>query len=98
MSHCIISIQPLERCSCRMRIALTDYSSLEEVLQTIRNLHYEGGSRRTGDALKFLAEHVFGPAITRDHVPKVRCFNQRAVRPAQGACIWYTHTYTHSHP
>ncbi|XP_065807427.1 collagen alpha-1(VII) chain isoform X1 [Labrus bergylta] len=55
----------------RMRIALTDYSSQEEVLRTIRDLPYEGGSRRIGDALQFLVETVFSPAISRDHSPKI---------------------------
>lgn len=56
-----------------MRIALTDYSSLEEVLRAVRDLPYEGGSRRTGYALRFLVDHVFGPVIRRDHAPKVPC-------------------------
>lgn len=58
-----------------MRIALTDYSSLEEVLRAIRDLPYEGGSRRIGDALQFLVDPVFSPVISRDHAPKVQCFN-----------------------
>ncbi|XP_027128247.1 collagen alpha-1(VII) chain, partial [Larimichthys crocea] len=55
----------------RMRIALTDYSTLEEVLRAIRDLPYEGGSRRIGDALQFLVDSVFSPAISRDHAPKI---------------------------
>ncbi|XP_030295316.1 collagen alpha-1(VII) chain isoform X2 [Sparus aurata] len=55
----------------RMRIALTDYSSLEEVLRAIRDLPYEGGSRRIGDALQFLVDHVFSPVISPDHTPKI---------------------------
>nr|XP_019947966.1 PREDICTED: collagen alpha-1(VII) chain-like [Paralichthys olivaceus] len=55
----------------RMRIALTDYSSLEEVLRAIRDLPYNGGSRRTGSALQFLVDPVFSPAISRDHAPKI---------------------------
>ncbi|XP_070785049.1 collagen alpha-1(VII) chain [Enoplosus armatus] len=55
----------------RMRIALTDYSSLEEVLRAIRDLPYEGGSRRIGDALQFLVDPVFSPVISRDHAPKI---------------------------
>uniref|UniRef100_UPI0037E81BC1 collagen alpha-1(VII) chain n=1 Tax=Semicossyphus pulcher TaxID=241346 RepID=UPI0037E81BC1 len=55
----------------RMRIALTDYSSQEEVLRAVRDLPYEGGSRRTGDALQFLVDTVFSPAISRDHAPKI---------------------------
>lgn len=54
-----------------MRIALTDYSSLEEVLRTIRDLPYEGRSRRTGDALAFLVHQVFSTVISRDNAPKV---------------------------
>lgn len=58
-----------------MRIALTDYSSQEEVLRAIGDLPYEGGSRRIGDALQFLVDTVFSPAISRDHAPKVQYFN-----------------------
>lgn len=59
---------------CRMRIALTDYSSQEEVLRAVRDLPYVGGSRRMGDALQFLVDSVFSPVISRDHAPKVECF------------------------
>uniref|UniRef100_A0A3Q1J0Q4 Collagen alpha-1(VII) chain-like n=1 Tax=Anabas testudineus TaxID=64144 RepID=A0A3Q1J0Q4_ANATE len=55
----------------RMRIALTDYSSLGEVLKAIKDLPYAGGSRRIGDALQFLVDPVFSPAISRDHAPKI---------------------------
>ncbi|XP_019738705.1 collagen alpha-1(VII) chain [Hippocampus comes] len=55
----------------RMRIALTDYSSLEEVLGAVRMLPYEGGARKMGAALQFLVHHVFSAAISRDHAPKV---------------------------
>ncbi|XP_039457387.1 collagen alpha-1(VII) chain isoform X3 [Oreochromis aureus] len=55
----------------RMRIALTDYSSLEEVLRAIKDLPYEGGSRRTGMALQFLVDSVFSPVIRRDSAPKI---------------------------
>ncbi|XP_069556447.1 collagen alpha-1(VII) chain [Brachyistius frenatus] len=55
----------------RMRIALTDYSSLEEVLRAIRDLPYVGGSRRTGSALQFLVDSVFSPVISRDFTPKI---------------------------
>ncbi|XP_034434681.1 collagen alpha-1(VII) chain [Hippoglossus hippoglossus] len=55
----------------RMRIALTDYSSLEEVLRAIRDLPYDGGSRRMGSALQYLVDPVFSPAISRDHAPKI---------------------------
>lgn len=69
----------------RMRIALTDYSTLEEVLRAIRDLPYDGGSRRLGDALKFLVDPVFSPAISRDHAPKVQPFIQ------WGVIMWQTH-------
>lgn len=62
-----------------MRIALTDYNSLEEVLRAIRDFPYEGGSRRTGGALQFLVDHVFSAAISRDHASKVLCFNRGEV-------------------
>ncbi|XP_047431494.1 collagen alpha-1(VII) chain isoform X2 [Mugil cephalus] len=55
----------------RMRIALTDYSSLEEVLRAVRGLPYEGGSRRIGSALQFLVDSVFSAAISRDFAPKI---------------------------
>uniref|UniRef100_UPI001ED7EFD4 collagen alpha-1(VII) chain n=1 Tax=Scatophagus argus TaxID=75038 RepID=UPI001ED7EFD4 len=55
----------------RMKIALTDYGTLEEVLRAVRDLPYEGGSRRTGGALQFLVDHVFSPVIRRDHAPKI---------------------------
>ncbi|KAJ4924911.1 hypothetical protein JOQ06_003860 [Pogonophryne albipinna] len=55
----------------RMRIALTDYSSQEEVLRAVRDLPYVGGSRRMGDALQFLVDAVFSPVISRDHAPKI---------------------------
>ncbi|XP_040928277.1 collagen alpha-1(VII) chain isoform X3 [Betta splendens] len=55
----------------RMRIALTDYSSLGDVLKAIKDLPYEGGSRRIGDALQFLVDPVFSPAVSRDHAPKI---------------------------
>ncbi|XP_039891289.1 collagen alpha-1(VII) chain isoform X6 [Simochromis diagramma] len=55
----------------RMQIALTDYSSLEEVLRAIKDLPYEGGSRRTGMALQFLVDSVFSPVIRRDSAPKI---------------------------
>lgn len=57
--------------AARMRIALTDYSSLEEVLGAVRMLPYEGGARKMGAALQFLVRHVFSAAISRDHAPKV---------------------------
>ncbi|TNN49342.1 Collagen alpha-1(VII) chain [Liparis tanakae] len=55
----------------RMQIALTDYSSLEEVLRAIKDLPYEGGSRRMGKALRFLVDTVFSPVLSRDHAPKI---------------------------
>ncbi|XP_077450625.1 uncharacterized protein col7a1l [Stigmatopora argus] len=55
----------------RMRIALTDHDSLKEVLKAIRVLPYEGGARKTGAALRFLAEQAFSAAISRDLAPKV---------------------------
>lgn len=54
---------------------MTDYSSLEEVHRAIRDLPYEGGSRRMGDALQSLVDHVFSPVIRRDHTPKVHSFD-----------------------
>ncbi|XP_056131888.1 collagen alpha-1(VII) chain [Lampris incognitus] len=55
----------------RMRIALTDYSSLEDVLRAVGGLPYEGGASRTGDALQFLVDYVFSPVIARDNTPKI---------------------------
>ncbi|XP_070296937.1 collagen alpha-1(XII) chain-like [Salvelinus sp. IW2-2015] len=55
----------------RMRIALTDYSSLEEVLRAVKDLPFEGGASRTGDALQFLVDYVFSAAIIRDNTPKI---------------------------
>ncbi|XP_061663306.1 collagen alpha-1(VII) chain isoform X4 [Syngnathoides biaculeatus] len=55
----------------RMRIALTDYGSPEEVLGAVRVLPYEGGARKTGAALQFLVDQVFSAAISRDLAPKV---------------------------
>ncbi|KPP78663.1 collagen alpha-1(XII) chain-like [Scleropages formosus] len=63
---------PATGCSSRMRIALTDHSSREEVLGAVRALQYEGGGSRTGKALDFLVDSVFSPAIVRDEAPKVR--------------------------
>lgn len=68
-----------------MRIALTDYSSLEEVLRAIRDLPYEGGASRTGDALQFLVDYVFSPAITRDNTPKV--FDTDSFEQIEGKAI-----------
>ncbi|KAJ8007238.1 hypothetical protein DPEC_G00115460 [Dallia pectoralis] len=55
----------------RMRIALTDYSSLDEVLRAVMDLPFEGGASRTGDALQFLVDYVFSTAIARDNTPKI---------------------------
>ncbi|XP_048123206.1 collagen alpha-1(VII) chain isoform X1 [Alosa alosa] len=55
----------------RMRIALTDYSTLDEVLRAVEEMPYEGGGSRTGEALEFLAESVFGPSIARDNTAKI---------------------------
>ncbi|KAL0963044.1 hypothetical protein UPYG_G00348970 [Umbra pygmaea] len=55
----------------RMRIALTDYNSLDEVLKAVMDLPFEGGASRTGDALQFLVDYVFSTAITRDNTPKI---------------------------
>ncbi|KAK5617819.1 hypothetical protein CRENBAI_026224 [Crenichthys baileyi] len=55
----------------RMLVALTDYSSLEDVLRTVGDLPYGGGSRRIGSALRFLVDSVFSPAISRDFTPKI---------------------------
>ncbi|XP_065145752.1 uncharacterized protein col7a1l isoform X1 [Paramisgurnus dabryanus] len=55
----------------RMRIALTDYSTLEEVLRAVEDVPYEGGNSRTGLALEFLVESVFSSSIVRDNAPKI---------------------------
>ncbi|KAL6459618.1 hypothetical protein MHYP_G00313770 [Metynnis hypsauchen] len=55
----------------RMRIALTDYFTLEEVLNAVEELPYEGGGSRTGLALEFLVESVFSSSIVRDNTPKI---------------------------
>ncbi|KAM9823969.1 uncharacterized protein col7a1l [Neosynchiropus ocellatus] len=54
-----------------MRIALTDYSTMDEVLRAIRDLPYEGGQRRIGVTLQSLVDTVFSSAISRDNTPKV---------------------------
>lgn len=54
-----------------MRIALTDYSTLEEILNAVEELPYEGGGSRMGVALEFLVESVFSPSIVRENTPKV---------------------------
>uniref|UniRef100_A0AAV2J1I8 VWFA domain-containing protein n=1 Tax=Knipowitschia caucasica TaxID=637954 RepID=A0AAV2J1I8_KNICA len=55
----------------RMQIALTDYSSREDVLKAVKELTYEGGSRKMAVALKYLVDNVFSAAIVRDHAPKI---------------------------
>ncbi|CAG5927553.1 unnamed protein product [Menidia menidia] len=55
----------------RMRVALTDYSSFKELYGAIRDLPYEGGSRRTGSVLQFLVDSMFSPVISRDFTPKI---------------------------
>ncbi|KAJ8381612.1 hypothetical protein SKAU_G00023900 [Synaphobranchus kaupii] len=55
----------------RMKIALTDYNTLEEVLRAVWDLPFEGGSSKTGEALYFLVESVFSSAIVRDDASKV---------------------------
>ncbi|KAG5845995.1 hypothetical protein ANANG_G00145050 [Anguilla anguilla] len=55
----------------RMRIALTDYTTLEEVLRAVSDLPFEGGNSKTGEALEFLVEFVFSSAIVRDEAPKI---------------------------
>lgn len=76
-----------------MRIALTDYSTLEELLRAVRDLPYEGGSRRTGDALRFLVDPVFSPVITRDHAPKVRRLLEGRVDTAICLSVSYCASY-----
>ncbi|XP_064417212.1 collagen alpha-1(XII) chain-like [Latimeria chalumnae] len=55
----------------RLKIALTDYITMGEVLVAVRDLPFEGGNTRTGDALTFLADSVFSPAVTRDDAAKI---------------------------
>ncbi|XP_043093461.1 collagen alpha-1(VII) chain isoform X2 [Puntigrus tetrazona] len=70
----------------RMRIALTDYSTLEEVLRAVEEVPYEGGNSRTGLALEFLVESVFSPSIIRDNAPKIAVLitNGQSDDPADG--------------
>lgn len=72
-----------------MRIALTDHSSQEEVLRAIRDLPYEGRSRRTGEALVFLVHRVFSPVISRDHGPKVWRREVTATAELGSTCLHY---------
>uniref|UniRef100_A0A8C7Z0S6 Collagen alpha-1(VII) chain n=1 Tax=Oryzias sinensis TaxID=183150 RepID=A0A8C7Z0S6_9TELE len=71
----------------RMQVALTDYSSLQDVMRAVRDLPYQGGSRRTGKALKFLIDSVFSPAISRDFAPKIAILitNGRSEDPVDSA-------------
>ncbi|KAI1888085.1 hypothetical protein AGOR_G00181410 [Albula goreensis] len=55
----------------RMKIALTDYTTLEEVLRAVWDLPFEGGNSKTGEALDFLVESVFSSSIVRDDAPKI---------------------------
>ncbi|MGH0145977.1 UNVERIFIED_CONTAM: hypothetical protein FKN15_049787 [Acipenser sinensis] len=55
----------------RMKIALTDYLTIEEVLLAVRDLPFEGGNTKTGEALVFLTESAFSSAIIRDDAPKI---------------------------
>ncbi|XP_039618097.1 collagen alpha-1(VII) chain [Polypterus senegalus] len=55
----------------RMKIALTDYVTIEEVLVAVRDLPYEGGNTKTGEALKYLMESVFSFSVIRDDAPKI---------------------------
>ncbi|XP_060759433.1 collagen alpha-1(VII) chain isoform X3 [Neoarius graeffei] len=55
----------------RMHVALTDYSTLEEILNAVEELPYEGGGSRTGVALEFLMESVFSLSIVRENTPKI---------------------------
>ncbi|CAL8318406.1 unnamed protein product [Lota lota] len=71
----------------RMPIALTDHSSLEEVLRALRDLPYKGGASRTGDALNFLVNYVFSPEIARDNTPRIAVLitNKRSDDPVEEA-------------
>ncbi|RXM31571.1 Coatomer subunit gamma-2 [Acipenser ruthenus] len=64
---------PLLSCQhqSRMKIALTDYLTIEEVLLAVRDLPFEGGNTKTGEALVFLTESAFSSAIIRDDAPKI---------------------------
>ncbi|XP_058841909.1 collagen alpha-1(VII) chain isoform X4 [Acipenser ruthenus] len=55
----------------RMKIALTDYLTIDEVLLAVRDLPFEGGNTKTGEALVFLTESAFSSAIIRDDAPKI---------------------------
>lgn len=62
-----------------MQIALTDYSTRDEILKAVRELSLEGGARRMGAALQFLVDTVFSAVITHDNAPKVN--NQEEAFP-----------------
>ncbi|EMP39426.1 Collagen alpha-1(XII) chain, partial [Chelonia mydas] len=55
----------------RMSIELTDYVTIEEVLVAVRELSFQGGSAKTGDALVFVAHVVFSPAAARGDAAKI---------------------------
>ncbi|XP_044849937.1 collagen alpha-1(VII) chain-like isoform X5 [Mauremys mutica] len=55
----------------RMSIELTDYVTIEEVLVAVRELSFQGGSVKTGDALAFVAHVVFSPAAARGDAAKI---------------------------
>ncbi|CAM4481589.1 unnamed protein product [Lepidochelys olivacea] len=55
----------------RMSIELTDYVTIEEVLVAIRELSFQGGNAKTGDALVFVAHVVFSPAAARGDAAKI---------------------------
>lgn len=55
-----------------MGIELTDSTTIEEVLEAVRDLLFKGGNVKMGDALTFVARTVFRPAASRDDAAKVR--------------------------
>ncbi|XP_077196918.1 uncharacterized protein LOC143838901 [Paroedura picta] len=55
----------------RISIDLTDYITVEEVLVAIRDLSFQGGHGKTGDAFAFLADSAFSRGKLREDVAKV---------------------------
>ncbi|XP_043943254.1 uncharacterized protein LOC122815075 [Protopterus annectens] len=55
----------------RVHIELTDYTTVEEIFVAILDLQTEGGKRKTGEALTFLAEAVFNSAKTRENTVRI---------------------------
>ncbi|XP_059581725.1 collagen alpha-1(VII) chain isoform X12 [Alligator mississippiensis] len=55
----------------RMGIELTDSTTIEEVLEAVRDLLFKGGNVKMGDALTFVARTVFRPAASRDDAAKI---------------------------